>query len=267
MLSTAHAWQPGSDRRATALVSTTRLKGEEAIIARYGTRGGFTGRLLYTWFTLTILYAFTWPLLVLITAAPGETPWDTPLDWFQLRVLPPTLIAIIAAWLWRLSPVPHDTIDRNRWLAPLRQGRVWPQVLVFLIGLTLVISLMLLIENPGGALKLITLTLAEAAVIQILIAGYMHGAFELLLRKAQANLPVILLFSLTFGMRGAIATVDEDVLVQEQFMVALSAGIVAGALIGAVSVFLRNRTGSLTPGIVALWLGLLLLALPDFYRS
>jgi uncharacterized protein YciU (UPF0263 family) len=248
-------------------VSTTRLKGEEAIVARYGSRGSFAGRLLYTWFTLTVLYAFTWPLLVLMTAAPGTAPWDTPLDWFQLRVLPPALIAVITAWLWRLSPVPHDPIDRSRWLSPFRQGRIWPQVLVFLLGLTVVISFMLVLENPSGALKLITLTLAEAAVIQMLVAGYVHGAFDLLLRRPQSNLPAILLFALTFGMRGALATVDEDVLAQEQFVVALSAGIVAGALIGLVAVFLRNRTGSLTPGIVALWLGLLLLALPDFYAA
>jgi hypothetical protein len=247
--------------------SAHRLKGQEAIVARYGTRGSFTWRLLYTWLTLTMLYSFTWPLLVLMSSAPGVSPWDTPADWFQLRFLPPALIAVIAVWLWRLSPVPTDTIRRERVVATFRQGHVWPQVMVFLLGMIAVISFLLLIENPGGAIKLITLTLAEAAVMQILIAGYMHGAFDLLLKDARSSAPVILLFALTFGMRGGLATIEEDILLQEQFIVAVSAGIVGGAIIGAVSTFLRARTGNLMPGILALWLGLLLLPLPDFYGT
>ncbi|HUG15893.1 MAG TPA: hypothetical protein VMM78_12855 [Thermomicrobiales bacterium] len=245
-----------------------RLKGQEAIVARYGTRRSFILRLLYSWLTMTMLFSFPWPLAVLIAEAPGGSPWTTPLDWFQVRFLPPALIASIAAWLWTLSPVPSDIIRRERLLAPFHSGRVWPQVMVFLLGMIALTAILLLVENTGGALKLILLTAAEAAVIMILISGYMHAAFDTLLeeyRSIAATLPVLLLYALTFGMRGGLATASEEVLAGDQFVVAMSAGIVAGVIIGAIAVFLRHRSGSLLPGFLALWLVLLLLPLNDFY--
>jgi hypothetical protein len=249
-------------------VQDPRLKGTEAVVARYGTRRSFTLRLLYSWLTMTMLFTFPWPLVVLIADAPTGPPWNTPLDWFQIRFLPPALIAGIAAWLWVLSPVPSELILRERLLAPFRTGRVWPQLMVFLLGMIVLTSILMMVENTGGALKLILLTAAEAAAIQILISGYMHGAFDLLLeeyRVVAANLSAILLYALTFGMRGAVATASEEAVGGDQLIVAMSAGIVAGAIIGTLSVMLRNRSGSLLPGLLALWLGLLLLPMPDFY--
>jgi hypothetical protein len=248
-------------------MSVTRLKGREGIVARYGSVRSFTLRLLYSWLTLTMLWTFAWPLLVLLTSAPGVTREETPTGWFQLRLLAPLLTAAAAGWIWHLSPVPTATADRGRMLALVRAGRVWPQVLLFLVGLPLVLSGFLLAEDAGGALKLISLTLAEAIVIQIILSGYLHGAFDLLLPDSRPELPVIGLYALTFALRNTLAASAEETLPQGELLLAASGGIVAGALVGVVSVWLRARSGSLLPGILALWLLFLLLGLGDFYES
>lgn len=242
-----------------------RPKGYDALTARYGSVRSFTGRLLYSWLTLTMLFLFPWPLAVLLAGATGQSSWETPLDWFQVRFIPPALVAVIVAWLWSVSPVPTDTMQRARLLAPFRTGRLWPQVMVFFLGMIVLTSVLMMLENTGGALKLTLLTCAEAAVITVLISGYMHSAFDVLLEDFRSGAPVVMLYALTFGIRGALATATEEVLGQDQLFVALSAGIVGGALIGAAAVFLRNRSGSLLPGFLALWLLFLLLPIADFY--
>lgn len=251
-------------------VRESRPKGIEAILGSYGTRRSFTLRLLYSWLTMTMLFTFPWPLAVIIADAPTDAVWETPLDWFQVRLLPPAVMAAIVAWLWVLSPVPSDLLRRDRLLAPFRSGRVWPQVMVFLLGMIVLTSVLMMLENAGGALRLVVLTVAEAAVIVILVSGYMHSAFDVLLeeyREAAASLASVMLYAMTFGIRGALATTSEEVVTGDQLVVAMSAGIVAGAIIGAVMVALRNRSGSLLPGFLALWLAFLLLPLPDFYRG
>jgi hypothetical protein len=245
----------------------TRLKGHEGIVARYGSERSFTLRLLYSWLTLTMLWTFAWPLLVLLTSAPGVPPEKTPAGWFQFRLLAPLLTAAAAGWIWRLSPVPTTTADRGRMLALAREGRVWPQVLLFLIGLPLVLSGFLLAEDAGGALKLASLALAEAVVIQVILSGYLHGAFDLLLPEGRPELPAVGLYALTFGIRGALAAAAEETLPQGELLLAATGGILAGALIGCLSVWLRARSGSILPGILSLWLLFLLIDLGDFYEG
>lgn len=243
------------------------MKGREAAVARYGTERSFALRLLYSWLTLTILYLFTWPLLVIYADAPAANPDDTPADWFQLRVLAPLLTALTAWWLWRLSPVPNSTLSRERALAVFRNGRVWPQVMIFLLGTALVLSAFLVIADPGGAIKLILLTMAEAVVIQVVISGYVHGAFEMLLRDRRADLIAVGTYAATFGLRGILAAASVTGTNSGELIVAVLAGAVVGVLIGVVSGLLRGRTGSLLPGALALWLTFLLLGMLDFYDT
>jgi len=235
------------------------------MLARYGTTRSFTLRTLYTWLTLTMLYTFTWPLLVLLTAAPGVTPADTPTDWYQLRLLAPALTAIFAAWLWALSPVPTDIADRSSALNLFRRGRVWPQALVFLLGTLVVLITLMAIENPGAGVKLTLLALAEALVIQILLSGYLAATFELLLPDGRPNVLTVILYALTFAMRGALAAAAEETLPESELILAVFSGLFVGLLIGIASVWLRARSGSLLPGILALWLVFLLLGLGDVF--
>jgi hypothetical protein len=246
---------------------TPRLKGRAAAIARYGGLRSFALRTLYSWLTMTMLYLFVWPLLVVYADAPAVPPEETPAGWYQLRLLPPLLVAAVATWLWRLSPVPVATLDPRGALALFRCGRVWPQVLVFLLGMCVVVGGFMLAHDPPGALKLLLLTLAETLVILVLTSGYLHGAFELLLedrKPVAAALCATGLYAFLFGLRAALAVAGESGS-GDEYVVAISAGIVVGALVGGVASWLRDRSGSLLPGVLALWLTFLLLALPEFY--
>ncbi len=240
-----------------------RAKGRDAIIARYGSERSFALRTLYTWLTLTILYLGVWPMLVIYAGAPGVDPEDMPLDWYQPRLLAPLLTAVAAGWLWRASPVPTDTADRERVVALLRRGRLWPQVMLFLAGTIAVVALFLLAENPGGGLRLLLLTLVEATVIGVVVSGYLHGALDLLLRPRQSALAASGLYALTFAMRGMLATASQEP--GGDALIALAAGLLAGLLIGLVAAGLRAASGSIVPGLLALWLLFLVLGLSGFY--
>lgn len=242
-----------------------RAKGRDAILARYGSERSFVLRTLYTWLTLTILYLGIWPMLVIYAGAPAVSPEDTPLDWYQLRLLAPLLTAFAAGWLWWVSPVPTDTADRADVIGLLQRGRLWTQVLAFLAGMIVVIALFLLIEDASGGLRLLLVTLAESTVIGVIISGYLHGALEMLLRARQAALAASALYAVTFAMRSLLAVTVQDT--GGDLLVALGAGLLAGLLIGLTMAGLRAGSGSILPGILALWLLFLLLGLSSFYSS
>ena len=247
------------------MVRLTRAKGRDAIVARYGSVRSFVLRALYTWLTLTILYLGLWPMLVIYAGAPGVNPQDTPLEWFQLRLLAPLLTAVVAGWLWRVSPVPTDTADRERIVALARRGRLWPQVLLFLAGTIVVIAVFMLAANFSGGSRLLLVTLAEAAVMVIIVSGYLHGALDLVLKPHQATLAVGGLYALTFAMRAMLSTASQES--GGDTLVALVAGLIAGLLIGLAAAGLRAASGSIIPGIFSLWLLFLLLGLSSFYAT
>jgi hypothetical protein len=122
-----------------------------------------------------------------------------------------------------------------------------------------------LVENPGGGLKLTLLALAEALVIQILLSGYLAGTFELLLPEGRPAILTVILYGLTFAMRGALAAAAEETLPQSELVLAVFSGLLVGMLIGAGSLWLRARSGSIFPGILALWLIFVLLGLGDVF--
>jgi hypothetical protein len=243
-----------------------RLKGREAIALRYGSLRSFMLRTLYSWLTMSMLYLFTWPLAVIYLDAPAVPPHETPIDWYQLRLLAPLAIAGVAAWLWQVSPAPAGTMARSRVAALFTQGRVWPQAMLFLLGTPLVLTGFLVVEDPAGGLKLALLTLAEALAIQVLTSGYLHAAFEIVLEDGRANLAAIGLYSATFAIRAAMVVAAEQAQsAGGDYTLALAAGIVVGGIVGGIATWLRARSGSLLPGILALWLIFLMLGLTDFY--
>jgi len=241
-----------------------RLKGQDAIIPRYGSQRSFMLRTLYSWLTMSMLYLFAWPLMVIYLDAPGVPPHETPADWYQLRLVAPVLIAMLAAWLWQLSPAPAETISRGRALSLFRQGRIWPQALLFLLGTPLVLTGFLLAEDPAGGIKLMLLTLAEALAIQILTSGYLHAAFDIVLEDGRAHLAAVGLYAAAFAIRASMVVAAEQSEAGGQYTLAIAAGVVVGVLVGGGSSWLRARSGSLLPGTLALWLTFLGLA--DFYE-
>ena len=243
-----------------------RLKGRGAIVPRYGSERSFMLRTLYSWLTMSMLYLFAWPLAVIYLDAPGVPPHETPADWYQLRLLAPALIAVLGAWLWQLSPAPAGTLSRDRALALFRQGRVWPQALLFLLGTPLVLTGFLLVEDPAGGVKLALLTLAEALAIQILTSGYLHAAFDIVFEDGRANLAAIGLYAAAFAIRAMMVVAAEQSEASADYSLAIAAGVVVGVIVGSVSTWLRSRSGSLLPGILALWLTFLMLGVGEFYE-
>ena len=242
-----------------------RLKGRDAARERYGSIRTFVIRTLYTWFTMTLLAQITWPLLVLQLDAPGAPPSDTPIDWFQLRLIAPVLVALLAAWLWRLSPVPHGPLQVAPARALLHRGRIWPQALLLMAGTLLVLVGFALLENPAGGLKLTSLALAEAVVIQILCSGYLQGMFALLLPTWRPTVLATMLYMLTFALRALLALADEATVGSTELLAAALAGAVVGLLLGGVCAVLRSRSTSLLPGTLLLWLVFVAFGLADVY--
>lgn len=258
---------PGEDVVVSALGPYGRLKGRDAARERYGSIRTFVIRTLYTWFTMTLLAQITWPLLVLQLDAPGSPPADTPIDWFQLRLIAPVLVALLAAWLWRLSPVPHGPLQVAPARALLHRGRIWPQALLLMTGTLLLLVVFALIENPAGGLKLTALALAEAAVIQILCSGYLQGMFALLLPTWRPTVLATVLYMLAFALRALLALADEATVGSTELLAAGLAGAVVGLLLGGVCAVLRSRSSSLLPGTLLLWLVFVAFGLADVYES
>lgn len=242
-----------------------RLKGPAAARERYGSVRSFVLRTLYTWFTMTLLAQSAWPLLVLQLDAPGVAPADTPLDWFQLRLLAPVLVALLAAWLWRLSPVPHAALDVAPAMALMRRGRLWPQLLLILSGTLLLLLFFTLLEAPGGGLKLALLALAEAAVIQVLCSGYLQSLFGIFLPTWRPAFLATVLYMLTFALRALLGVADEATVGSAELLAAALAGAFIGLLLGGISATLRARSSSLLPGTLFLWLVFVAFGLADVY--
>jgi hypothetical protein len=82
------------------------------------------------------------------------------------------------------------------------------------------------------------------------------GVFELLLDPFPAALATLGLFALTYAIRVSLDAGTDENIGGDVVVVAAVAGAVLGAIIGAVALFLRARSGSLLPGILAHWLAL-----------
>lgn len=235
-------------------MNSERPKGLPAAIHRYGSLRSFMLRTLYSWFTLTIFYTFTWPLLVVYANAPAVAPEDTPGSWFLVRLALALVACVAVLWLWWVSPAPVDAGRPAAALALLRRGRIWPQVVVFLAGLALLLVSLLTISDPQTGLKAASLGLVEALTVQALLAGYLHSTFQMVLADGRAYLATLGLFALTFAIRGALASATQESAGQELLIVAALAGAVVGSIAGGISLFLRARAGSLLPGVLAFWL-------------
>lgn len=218
----------------------------------YGSERWALLRTMYTWLNLTILLTFGWPALVSFFNAPAGTPDETPSNWFLLRLLIPIVTGVLVARFWRSSHVPADVARPEAALRLFTAGRIWPQVVLFLTGVLVALAVYMFVVDPAAGLKVLVLGLAEVLVIQILIAGFVKGIYEVLdADPVRTFLICTGLFALTFAARSGIAAAQQTNPGEVSIMAATLAGLVAGGLVGAVTLFLRDRSGSLYPGVVA----------------
>src|SRR5215203_2614197 len=76
----------------------------------------------YRWLNLTLVQQALWPLLVLLTAARGDSPEATPMPWYLARIGAPALAAALAfVYLRQAPPSQAPGAAPDRVLAP--EGR------------------------------------------------------------------------------------------------------------------------------------------------
>lgn len=238
----------------------THVNGDRReLVAHYGSVRSTVGSILFLWMNLSILLAFGWPVLVIFFDAPAFAIEDTPADWFVLRFGIALVGALLTVFFWKQSPVSMQVASRNAVVGIFGRGVVWTQMLLILIGVSLMLAVLLLTSDAGPAAKLICFGLVEAFAIQALFCGFVKSAFDALFNRWQAFLAVVGLFAVFFGLRSlsfSIAAIEAN----QNEMLALMAGAVSGAVLGAGSLLFRNRSGSLLPALLLHWTIFYLLA-------
>lgn len=223
------------------------------MIARYGSSRSAAGSTLFSWLNLSLLLAFGWPALVVFFDAPAVSIENTPDDWFALRLGVAAAGAGLTLLLWKLSPVTVHVATRRAIMGIFRKGIFWTQAVLFLAGVSLLLSALLLETDPGPASKVVSFGLVEAIAIQALLSGYMKSALDVLFPIRQSFLYVLGLFAAFFGLRSfafAVTAANGG----ENTILALLAGGLLGVAFGVVSLFLRDRSNSLLPGILMHWI-------------
>lgn len=229
------------------------------MIARYGSQRSAAGSTLFSWLNLTVLLAFGWPALVVFFDAPAVSIENTPLDWFALRLGVAVVGGGLTLLLWKLSPVTAQVATPQAVGDIFRKGIFWTQAVLFLAGVSLLLSALLLEADAGPATKVVIFGLAEAIAIQALLSGYMKSALDVLFTSWQSFIYGLGLFAAFFGLRSfafAVTAAGGG----ENTILALLAGGLLGAVLGVVSLLLRDRSGSLLPGVLLHWMVFYLVA-------
>ncbi len=225
---------------------------QRLMIAHYGTLRSAIGSTLFNWLNLSLLLAFGWPALVFVFDAPSGSVEHTPTDWFLMRLGVVLVGAGVTFLLWRLSPAPMRVASPQAVVELFGKGMFWTQVTLFLAGVSLFLAVLLLMADSGPATKLVVYGLVETVAVQALLSGYMKSALEVLFEPRQALLYVLGLFAAFFGLRSfafAVTAAGGG----ENTVLALLAGGLLGVVAGAVSLCLRDRSGSLLPVILLHW--------------
>ncbi len=238
----------------------------DALIARYGDARSAMLRTLYTWLNLTLLAVFGWPALVVFVDAPDATPELTPTDWFFVRLGILLVTAVLLARFWYVNRIPTGILRLSSMVALFSRGKIWPQVILFLLSLTILLSAVLLFRDTGPALKILSLGLLTTLIVQGLNAGYVYSTFQILeVERNRLRGTVVILMGLTFASSAAteagIAINSESV----EIAIAFVAGAGLGCIIGVVSVLFRERSESLAPAVLAQLLALSVV--PAFFQQ
>jgi len=232
------------------------------VVARYGNQRAAVGSTLFAWLNLTLMLTFGWPALVVLFDLPSMSIERMPMDWFLVRFGILLAAAVLTVFFWRSSPVPTWVLSREAAVGVFQRGVLWTQGTLVLLGVCLVLAVMLLLANQGQAARLLAFGIVDAFAVQALMSGYMKTAFDILLDRRQSFLLVLGLFTAFFGLQSmalAVAAVDSD----QSALLALIAGATLGAVLGSVSLLLRDRSSSLLPGYL-LHLFALHLVIPFF---
>ena len=208
-----------------------------------------------------MIHQASWPLLVLLTAAPPGPAAATPWPWYAVRFGGPALAALLAGLYLRPWPAPREPAARVAHLGAMAtrgwRERVRGQARLGLFGLAIVLAAARLAEEPSAStVKLLLFGLADVAAFQMIHFGVVARAFP---APEQGQAVAILLFGVSWGLRDLFLTGIAASGVAN-LTLAFGGGLVIGLVIAGVSRVLRRWPGGGWAGAAGHWLVVYLVA-------
>ena len=204
-----------------------------------------TFKRLYRWLNLTLIQQAVWPLLVLLAGAPADPVEGTPLSWYLARLAAPVAAAILAFVYLRqrppgtAAPTAPDGV----------RGALVSQARFALLTLPLMVVVARVAVGPEvPAVKLAVYGLADVAAFHLINFGVVPRSYP---RADQGWMAGVLLFGLSWALRETLL-VGVGV-AGGSMAIAFAGGLVAGLIVAAVCLGLRDRLGAL-PAAAAHWL-------------
>jgi hypothetical protein len=163
-----------------------------------------TFRRVYRWLNLTLVQQGTWPLLLLLTSAPGGTPEEIPMPWYLARLGPPLVAALLALFYLKERPLrPLGATNRGgESLGQPVQSSFANQARFLLLGLPAMVLVARLIAGPVGPVtKLALFGLADVAAYHLINFGVLARSFP---HRDRGLAAAVLFMGLSWGLQSAL---------------------------------------------------------------
>ena len=209
----------------------------------------------YRWLNLTLVQQALWPLLVLITAAQGDSPEGTPMPWYLARLGAPALAAALALVYLRQAPPGQDQFTTfTQVLAPEGRataagGMVGSQLRLLALGLPVMLAVARLIATPSDAtVKLLVFGAAQVIAFHLIHFGVVARSYP---EPDQGRAAGIVLFGCSWAISTALLT---GVGTGEGSMaLAFAGGLLIGWVVGAACLAIREGLGGFWPAAALHW--------------
>jgi hypothetical protein len=207
-----------------------------------------TFRRVYRWLNLTLVQQATWPLLLLLTSAPGGTPEETPMPWYLARLGAPLAAALLALFYLRERP-----LRTNHSVEPLGQPVRSPlatHARFLLLGLPVMVLAARLIAGPVGPVtKLALFGLADVAAYQLINFGVLARSFP---QRERGLAAAVLFMGLSWGLQSALLVAFGPETASP--VLGFFAGTVAGIAVALCCRVLWRWPGGLLTAAATQWL-------------
>jgi hypothetical protein len=208
--------------------------------ASLANEGLSTFRRAYRWLNLTLVQHGSWPLLVVVFAAPAVPVALTPLPWYWARLAAPVLATLLAlAYLaQRPEGLTSDMALRTAEATSERDRRLREQATILIIGVTTAVAILRALQGPFvPVLKLEAFGLADTAAYQAINFGVAGRSVS----AGVATALPIALFGLSWGLRDLFLAAASPM--AESLALSFAGGGALGLVFGAVSFGLRRWPG------------------------
>jgi hypothetical protein len=162
-----------------------------------------TFRRVYRWLNLTLVQQATWPLLLLLTSAPGGTPEEIPMPWYLARLGAPAAAALLALFYLKERPIGRSAsavtdLELDR---PVRSPFA-KQARFLLLGLPAMVLAARLVAGPVGPVtKLAFFGLADVAAFHLINFGVLARSFP---QRERGLAAAVLFMGLSWGLQSAL---------------------------------------------------------------